>query len=65
MYKIKPLKSARDDIYKTQAQQKYIMPPPGTMIVVGSTGSGKTTIVGNLLCNDNMLKDYYDEIYTN
>jgi shikimate kinase len=63
MYKIKPLKSARDDIYKTQAQQKYIMPPPGTMIVVGSTGSGKTTIVGNLLCNNNMLKDYYDEIY--
>jgi hypothetical protein len=62
-YQIKPLKSARDNIYKTKAQKAYIMPPPGTTVIVGSTGSGKTTIVGNLLSNKHMLKDYYDKIY--
>jgi septin family protein len=62
-YQIKPLKSARDNIYKTKAQKNYIMPPPGTTVIVGSTGSGKTTIVGNLLSNKHMLKDYYDKIY--
>ena len=62
-YKINPLKSKRDGIYKTKAQKAYIMPPPGTMVVVGSTGSGKTTIIGNLLSQKNMLKNYFDEIY--
>jgi len=63
MYKIKPLKSARDGIIKTAGQKAYCMPPPGTMVIVGSTGSGKTTIVGNLLKEPHMLKAYYDEIY--
>ena len=62
-YKIKPLKSARDGIKKTPEQKKYIMPPPGTMCVVGSTGSGKTTIIGNLLKERNMLRDYFDKVY--
>lgn len=63
MYKIKPLKSARDGIFKTPAQKKYIMPSPGTLNIVGTTGSGKTNLVANLLTNKNMLKDYFDEIY--
>ncbi len=62
-YKIKPLKSARDSIYKTPAQRAYILPPPGTTIFCGRTGSGKTTIVCRLLKDDNKLKDYFDEIY--
>ena len=62
-FQIKPLKSARDQIFKTEAQKKYIMPPPGTTCIVGSTGSGKTTIVGNLLNQNRMLKDYFDKIY--
>lgn len=63
MYTIKPLKSARDSVFKTPAQKKFILPPPGTMCVVGSTGSGKTTIIGNILNQKSMLKDYFDKIY--
>lgn len=63
MYKIKPLKSARDGIYKTPAQRAYILPPPGTTIFCGRTGSGKTTIVCRLLKDENKLKEYFDDIY--
>jgi len=63
MYQIKPLKSARDGIYKTPAQKKYILPPPGTTIFCGRTGSGKTTIVCRLLKDNNKLKDYFDKVY--
>lgn len=63
VYEIKPLKSARDDIYKTEAQKKYILPPPGTTIFIGRTGSGKTTIVANLLKQKKMLYNYFDKIY--
>lgn len=63
MYVIKPLRSDRDSIKKTPGQESYDMPPPGTMVVIGSTGSGKTTIIGNLLKEKKMLKGYFDEIY--
>ena len=62
-YRIKPLKSERDSLFKTPAQKAYIMPPPGTMVVCGATGSGKTTIIGNLLKERSMLKGYFDKIY--
>ncbi len=63
MFQIKPLKSARDGIHKTAAQKKYILPPPGTTVFVGRTGSGKTTIVCRLLKDSNKLKDYFDQVY--
>lgn len=62
-FKIKPLKSERDSVYRTPAQKAFAMPGPGSMILVGSTGSGKTTIVGNLLREKAMLSGYYDKIY--
>jgi len=63
MYTIKPLKSTRDGIHKTEAQKKFVLPPPGTSCFVGCSGSGKTTIVANLLNQKSMLKDYFDKIY--
>ncbi len=63
MFQIKPLKSARDGIHKTPAQKKFILPPPGTTIFCGKTGSGKTTIVCRLLKDNNKLKNYFDKIY--
>lgn len=63
MYQIKAIKSSRDDVYKTPEQKKYIMPAPGTLLIVGSTGSGKTTVVANLLMNKKMLNGYFDKIY--
>jgi len=63
MYSIKPLKSERHKIKRTKEQEAYIMPNMGTLNVVGRTGSGKTTIIINLLKNRNMLKDVFDIIY--
>ena len=63
MFKIKPLSSQGDQVYKTSAQERHILPPPGTTIFCGRTGSGKTTIAIRLLKDENKLKDYFDKIY--
>lgn len=60
---IKPTKSPRDEVKMTPAQKIYAMPPPGNTIIVGGTGSGKSTILANLLNNPAMLKGYYDRIF--
>ena len=74
MYKLGGLKSNRDSVKKTAGQKAYELPPPGTCIFVGSTGSGKTSIAGKLLMkpeiaepgqpkNLDMLYGYFDKIY--
>jgi GTPase SAR1 family protein len=63
MYRIKPLPNVRDGVHQTQAQKDYILPPPGTLIIVGKSGSGKTTIAARLLKDSDMLKDYFDRVY--
>lgn len=61
--KIKIYEGMRDKIYKTPLQQKYGMIPPGLCTICGTTGSGKSNIICNILNNNVMLKDYFDKIY--
>lgn len=61
-YHIQPIKSDRDGVEQTLAQKEYTMPPPGLTIFCGSTGSGKTVAICNLLSKKNMLYDYFDKI---
>ena len=63
MYNITPLKSKRDQIKRTAGQRSFDLPGPGSLILVGSVKSGKTTIIGNLLMKSTMLKGYFDKVY--
>tara|TARA_R110000851_G_scaffold18394_2_gene57848 strand:- start:937 stop:1674 length:738 start_codon:yes stop_codon:yes gene_type:complete len=68
MYKTRGLKSNRDSLKLTEGQKAYELPPPGTCIFVGSTGSGKTSVAGSLLMRPEaghkpMLYKYFDEIH--
>jgi len=61
--KIKVYDGMRDKLYKTPLQKIYGMIPPGLTTVIGTTGSGKTNIICNILNNSLMLKNYFDKIY--
>lgn len=60
-FKIEPYKSDRDSIYKTKAQQQFIFPDAGVLLAIGSTGTGKSVIICNLL--NKFVRNYYDDIY--
>ncbi len=60
---IKVYPGMRDKIYKTALQKVYGMIPPGLTTIIGTTGSGKTNIICNILNNSSMLANYYDKIY--
>ena len=60
--KIQPIKTLRDSVKKTAGQEVYNMLPPGLTIICGSTGSGKTVTICNILSKKNMLKGYFDKI---
>lgn len=59
---IQPIKTLRDSVKKTPLQENYNMLPPGLTLIVGSTGSGKTVTICNILSKKNMLKGYFDRI---
>lgn len=60
--KIQPIKTLRDSVKKTKMQEAYNMLPPGLTIICGSTGSGKTVSICNILSKKSMLKGYFDKI---
>jgi len=60
--RINPIKTLRDQVKKTKAQENYDMLPAGLTIFVGSTGSGKTVSICNILSKKTMLKGYFDRI---
>ena len=60
--KVQPIKTLRDEIEKTEGQKNYSMIPPGLTLFCGSTGSGKTVCICNILSKKSMLKNYFDKI---
>ena len=61
--KMKEFKSGRSTISKTGLQKNHQMVPPGSTIICGRTGAGKTNAMVNLLTEKSMLKNYFDRIY--
>lgn len=68
--KIEPMKTAKNDIKQRKNMKNgIIMRHPSISIFVGSIGSGKSTLVTNLLSKSNMLgidktgKPYFDHIF--
>jgi hypothetical protein len=59
---IQPIKTLRDELEKRANQKNYSMVPPGLTLFCGSTGSGKTVSICNILSKKSMLKDYFDKI---
>ena len=60
--KVQAIKTLRDEVEKTPGQQNYTMIPPGLTLFCGSTGSGKTVSICNVLSKKSMLKGYFDKI---
>lgn len=60
--KVQPIKTLRDEVEKTEGQKNYTMIPPGMTLFCGSSGSGKTVAICNILSKKSMLKNYYDKI---
>ena len=61
--KIKPLKSGRDSITEPPLAENYTIPGVGSTIFCGTTGSGKTVAMTNLLKEKHMLGGFFDYIY--
>jgi len=64
-YTIKPLKALKNwDPPLTRAmKEKKIPGHPETSMIIAPIGSGKSTLIGNLLTKAEFYKDYFDEIY--
>jgi len=60
--KVQPIKTLRDEVEKTEGQKQYTMIPPGLTLFCGSTGSGKTVSICNILSKKSMLSRYFDKI---
>lgn len=56
---IDPIKTDRDEEWLMPVQRENILPGPGLFIISGTTGSGKTVMLCNLLGKKSMLKGYW------
>jgi len=56
---IDPVKTDRDEEWIMPIQREHILPGPGLFIISGTTGSGKTVMLCNLLGKKSMLKNYW------
>jgi len=60
---IQPVSSERDDVFHLEKQKAGILPGMGMMIISGTTGSGKSVLICNLLGKKSMLKGYFEKIF--
>lgn len=64
MIKINKVDSNKTNIPQPEASKSGILPTlPASFLVVGKSGSGKSTVLHNLLTNEKLLKDYFDYIF--
>ena len=58
------VKTAKHNIYQRPLMEEHIIPHhPSITIIAGSAGSGKSTLVNNMLSNPVMYKGYFDCIF--
>ena len=61
---VKPLPTDKTDLPQSPYAEKNIIAKfPSMTLVIGRSGSGKTTIVNYMLTQPNYLKDFFHEIY--
>jgi hypothetical protein len=61
---IKKLESSKEKVYKSGIMKAKVLPEhPFRAVVSGSSGSGKTQLILNLLTNKHYYKDYFDIIF--
>lgn len=64
MIKIKPVKTDKSNIKQPPAVEKDILPAlPAGYLVVGRSGSGKSTVIHNLLTETDLLGGYFNYIF--
>jgi hypothetical protein len=56
---IEPIKTDRDSEWLKKSQRNGCLPGPGLFMISGTTGSGKTVMLVNLLKKKSMLKGYW------
>ena len=61
---IRPFKSNKEGLPQTEFMKSGVINKfPGLLLNVGSSGSGKSTVVGRILENPRFLGDFFDKIF--